>query len=588
MVSRMIVSPRFAWFFKYFKRRFYWLVIIFSAAIIEPAMWLLPLFITSNLINAIMDGKSFTSLLPQVYLMIGIMLLQIILYLAASFMNEVLAHRVTTDMTFDLFVTLQNRSMSYHDRLDIGEVMSRATKDTRMINIGLSPGLTFITGFLVTTVATGFVLFQINWVLVITLVVCVILFVVAALKYATTLNPLSLQVLAEYSKLNDVTNNTLTSIFDVKTYVAEAFFKRKFFKQAYKQARLKEREGILGALYYPQLFLAGYALAINSYSLWLFFQGRITISMLILIMLVLGVWESMSYEMDWISYYLVGLNAGLKRIHSLMIDPDPWAKHDGTIPYDGKNTTIEFQNVWFQYDHAQQSSLKDITFKIPHGCTVAVIGGPGSGKSTLIKLLQRLYQPTKGRILLGSQDINVYTNKTLRKHIAMVEQDIYLFNDSVMENIRYGRPTASEEEVIRAAKLARAHEFIMSLPSQYHTLIGENGVKLSGGQAQRLAIARAILMNPSILIFDDGASALDIQTELEIQEALEHVLKTRTTIITTHRLAIIAKADKVIIMNEGRIVGEGTHDTLILSNPYYRQLFENHYELPPLQLVPGD
>ena len=203
-------------------------------------------------------------------------------------------------------------------------------------------------------------------------------------------------------------------------------------------------------------------------------------------------------------------------------------------------------------------NLKNISFKVEDSETLAIVGSPGAGKSTVTKLIQRLYTPISGKILLGGNDINEFDNTSLRRRIATVEQDVFLFNDTILENIRFGKPSATLEEVIEVSKIAQAHDFIITFPDGYKTVLGEDGVRVSGGQAQRIAIARALMINPEYLIFDDGASALDARTEKLIQDSISEILRTRTTVITTHRLAIIAQADKILILHKGEIVGFGS------------------------------
>ncbi|MHA1353501.1 MAG: ABC transporter ATP-binding protein [Candidatus Heimdallarchaeaceae archaeon] len=210
-------------------------------------------------------------------------------------------------------------------------------------------------------------------------------------------------------------------------------------------------------------------------------------------------------------------------------------------------------------------------------------GAPGSGKSTLIKLMMRFYDPTEGRITIDGIDLREMSLSSLRKNIGAIEQDIFLFSKTIRENIAYGKPQASQEEIEHAAKLAQAHDFIMSFEEGYDTIVGERGVKLSGGQKQRIAIARALLGNPKILIFDDASSAIDAETEREIQIAIANVLKERTTFIITHRLATIKNADQIIILKKGKLVAHGTHIELIQSSIDYRRLFERFSKLPPLK-----
>jgi ABC-type multidrug transport system fused ATPase/permease subunit len=292
----------------------------------------------------------------------------------------------------------------------------------------------------------------------------------------------------------------------------------------------------------------------------------------------------LSEELDWAMSFIVRALAAAKRLYKIIYDEDKGEFNEGSDNLDNKSSTLEFRNVSFQYEGTNSNVLEDISFTISENETLAIVGGPGSGKSTLTKLIQRLYLPSKGVILIGGLPIIEYSNQSLRQRIATVEQDIFLFNASVKENIKFGKPEATDEEVIAAANYAEAYDFIMEMPQQFDTLIGERGVRLSGGQAQRISIARALLMNPKILIMDDAAAALDAKTEIKIQKAITEILKTRTTIITTHRLAIISKADKVIILERGKLVGIGSHEHLIRTNPFYRRLFEHHYELPPLEL----
>jgi len=205
---------------------------------------------------------------------------------------------------------------------------------------------------------------------------------------------------------------------------------------------------------------------------------------------------------------------------------------------------------------------------------VVILGTTGAGKSTILKLIPRFYDVTEGRILIDGYDIRDVKLESLRKQIGIVPQDIFLFSGTIRENIAYGKPDATEEEIIRAAKLANIHDFIVSLPNKYDTIIGERGVTLSGGQRQRVAIARAILTDPRILILDDATSSVDVKTEYEIQKALEQVLKGRTSIIVTQRMSVVKKADMIIVLDRGRVVGIGTHDELYQKNPVYTKIFD--------------
>jgi ATP-binding cassette subfamily B protein len=238
---------------------------------------------------------------------------------------------------------------------------------------------------------------------------------------------------------------------------------------------------------------------------------------------------------------------------------------------------VSFSNVQFSYD-PDREILKDISFTIPHGKTTAVVGASGAGKSTLTRLLYRFYDTTVGHIAIDGQQIQDVTQASLRNAVGIVPQDTVLFNDTIAYNIRYGNPTASDAQVEQAAATASIHEFIMALPKGYETRVGERGLKLSGGEKQRVAIARTILKNPPILVLDEATSALDIKTEREIQSALLEIAKNRTTLVIAHRLSTIVNADEILVMEQGRIIERGTHKELVSENGRYADMWRRQKE----------
>ncbi|MHA2254235.1 MAG: ABC transporter ATP-binding protein [Candidatus Kariarchaeaceae archaeon] len=555
---------------------------VFITSIIEPLLYMLPLFYAADIIGVLNDGGGWPEVWVYFRILIPLALIQVLLFFTSSFLNEVLAHRITTDMTQDLFATLQDRSLTYHDEKDVGDIMARATNDTRAINMALSPGIRMIIAVFDIWAVGVFILFGINAQLVVIAVIVFILLILSTAHYSKRVAPLSNTVLEELAGISEITNDSISGIRDVKAYTSEVWFNKKFARQTVKHAIAKEREGKLGAWFYPDLIVRIFVFIMIGYGLLLTFQDNLSIRDLVLLTTVMAMVGGMSEEMSWVSFIMVGGYAANLRLYSFMIEEDKGDYIDGTIEFTDQKATIAFDNVTFSYKENLPPALKNVSFQVKDSETVAIVGSPGSGKSTLTKLIQRLYIPQSGEIRIGDIPIGDYSNASLRQQISTVEQDVFLFNETVLENIRFGKPEATLEEVQNAASLAQAHDYISEFSEGYQTLIGENGVRLSGGQAQRIAIARALLMNPDILIFDDGASALDAHTEAQIQNAIGEILKTRTTIITTHRLAIIAKAHKIIILDKGLIVGLGTHEVLIQTNKYYRQLFQRHFELPPL------
>jgi subfamily B ATP-binding cassette protein MsbA len=238
---------------------------------------------------------------------------------------------------------------------------------------------------------------------------------------------------------------------------------------------------------------------------------------------------------------------------------------------------IVFDNVSFIYPTASGKALQNVNLSVQHGNIVALVGYSGAGKSTLVDLVAGFWYPTEGTIYIDGKDIRTLSLHSLRSHIGTVTQDIMLFDDTVKENIRFGRPDATDEEVIEAAKAAFAHDFIMDMPQGYDTMIGERGVRISGGQKQRVTIARAIIRNPSILILDEATSSLDTESEHQVQKALEQLMKNRTTIVIAHRLSTIQNASRIIVMSGGRVIQEGTHDELLTQGGLYQELYNMQF-----------
>jgi ATP-binding cassette subfamily B protein len=273
----------------------------------------------------------------------------------------------------------------------------------------------------------------------------------------------------------------------------------------------------------------------------------------------------------------VQADAALTRVREVLDSAPEIEDLPDAIPIKSMNGEIIFENVSFGYT-SEHRILKDISFKIPGGKKLAILGTTGSGKSTIINLIPRFYEINEGTIKIDGVDIQKYVLKDLRKNIGIVSQETYLFNKSIADNIAYGKEDAQYEEIVEAAKIAELHDFIVSLPKEYDSIVGERGTRLSGGQKQRLSIARALILKPKILIFDDSTSSVDVETEFKIQEALMKIMRETTTIIITQRISTIRNADLILILDRGRVVGLGNHDDLIESNVLYKQIFETLYQ----------
>ncbi len=572
-----------SWLYGYMRKYPFKLYFILIMAILEPIAYLIPIFISADIIGILIEGGGWIEVWDLFKILIPISIAQVLLFFLTSFINEILAHRVSTDMTADLFNELQGRSLSYHDSKDVGDIMARASNDTRTINMGISPGLRILIAYIsIWFVGLYVIIILLPSFTTLLNVISFLLFLFLTFKYGKSIEPLSTKALNKLSEVSSITNDSLVGIRDIKIFTAEKILERKFIKKTTKESEIKEREGKLGAWFYPNLIVRLYTIFIIGYSLFLTVEGILSIRDFVLIVTLMSTVLGMADELNWVSFLSVGTIAAANRLCEYIDEQDHYNYDDGNIDINQLIPNIKFENVNFSYPSSNQLILNDISFEIKENETLAIVGGPGSGKSTLTKLIQRLYIPNSGRITIGGRNIKDLDNSEFRKFIATVEQEIFLFNDTIYENMKFGKIDAKLDDIMKIAKIAQAEEFIEKLPLGYDTILGENGVKISGGQAQRIAIARALILNPSILIIDDGASALDAKTEKLIQDAIKDILKTRTTLITTHRLAIIAEADKILILDKGQLVGFGSHEELIHNNDYYRNLFEEHYELPEI------
>ncbi|MHA2502202.1 MAG: ABC transporter ATP-binding protein [Candidatus Kariarchaeaceae archaeon] len=564
--------------------RFFYVLLV---SVIEVFLYLYPVSVTADIVSAALDG-TLTNLGRTLFYLLLFAFFQASVFFSLNFLNETLAHRVTTDMTEQLFVSVQRKSLRYHDSKDVGQIMARASGDTRTINSALSPGIVrSIQLFTIWGLATYISIVVYPLLLILTLS-SFALYLVSLYIYGKNRIEISRTVLENFSDLTEYSLQSVSGMREIKNFTAEEMTGETFARINDSHIKAVTKEGERNAFFYPALVATLYSALMIAISVYMTFISLISFRDLILITGVILFLRAFSSNLQWQSRVIIAAIAGTRRVYNLITEPDFQDFTDGDVDISGTPASITFDNVSFRYDDHLPNVLKNISFTIEDNQTIAIVGRPGSGKSTLTKLLQRLYLPTEGEIRIGDRTIQDYSMSSMRHFLATVEQDIFLFNRSIRDNIRFAKPEASREEIVEIAKIAHAHEYITSFPDGYDTIIGERGVRLSGGQAQRLSIARALMVDPAILLMDDGASALDAKTELEIQNAIADILRTRTTVITTHRLSIIAKADLVLILDQGQLVGKGTHKELITTNPYYRRIFESHYELPPLEEISHD
>jgi ABC-type multidrug transport system fused ATPase/permease subunit len=553
-------------------------------AIVDIVLFTTPAFFLGETIRILITGEPISSMANLILLFIAVVLVQITFFGIAAYFNEVLAHRITTDITYELYVKLQSRSLTYLDQFDIGQIMARATNDTRQLNIGLSPAYRLIVqSFLQFFVILALLqLYAPDMIIIITIYVLISIGLISI--YSTQLFPKQRKILEDFEHLSVISNETFTGIQELKSYTAEKHFISLFSRFSREHSNSIYKRGKLQAFYYPVLLYWSILGVFGIYGIFSVTQGTMAIEKFTGAFATLLMMRFLVEASSWFITESIAAAAASNRLYKMIFEDDKEDKtvEFGQVEFDPEQFEIEFKNVWFRYNELEERwALKNISFSVKKNETVVLIGPPGSGKSTINKLLLRLYKPTKGEILVNGRNIFDY-NKSFNNHISAIEQNPFLFSDSIEFNLKFAKPDATEEELQNAIAIAQA-QFVNDLPQKLTTTIGDRGVKLSGGEKQRLAIARALLLDPAILIMDDASSALDARTEMLIQESIASLLKERTSIITTHRLSVITKSDKILVIEDGSIVAQGTHEHLIQTSKSYRRLFEHQYDLPPLE-----
>jgi ATP-binding cassette subfamily B protein len=410
-----------------------------------------------------------------------------------------------------------------------------------------------------------------------------IFFLIALKNYTRKLGPVTMQLRTEYGEMDDNLNESLSGIEVVKSTAQEWRESQKYMIHAQKYRDAYLEEGKIQAKYTPLLLLAIAITLGLAHSIFLYYQGIITIGDIIAYM---GLFALLRFPTN-ISIFIFALlklsRASSDRLLEVMNKETEIDENIEGIQKEIKGK-IKYENVTFRYPDDPNPILKNISFEINPGQTLAIVGATGSGKTTLTKLLSRLYDVSEGKITIDDIDIRDFSLKSLRSQISYIEQDVFLFSTSIFENISFGKVSVLED-VIKVAQQAQAHDFISKFPKGYDTEVGERGVQLSGGERQRIAIARAFLTDPKILILDDSTSAIDSETEDKIQEAISNILKDRTTILITHRLSQIRWADLIIVLKKGRIESIGTHEDLLKTSEEYQKIFVKRFDVDVKQLL---
>ena len=495
-----------------------------------------------------------------------------------NFGFEWVAQRIEKNVRNELYTSLLGKSMTFHNLQPVGDTMARATNDVREVNFMFSPGFNMVIGSLNFLIMPLILAPTYHPSLLITPVVFIIVFFIAIRRYMNILRPITDQVRQSFGLLNTRLSEVLDGIEIVKSSSQERAEIGRFNQQAEKYQTAIVRQGDEEAKFLPYLLLSVALAAGLLHALLLFRAGAIDAGDVIAYFGLLLMLDFPTFS-GIFAYSRISLGlAGARRILELMNQENNLDQNaDGYS--ESMRGEVEFRNVCFTYlpdkegDDCDRSVLQNISVKVQPGQTVAIVGQTGTGKTTLVRLINRTYDVTGGTVFVDGVDVREWDLEALRRNISIIEQDIFLFSRTIAENIAFGKPSATREEIESAARAAQAHDFILKFKDGYETVVGERGVTLSGGQRQRIALARAFLTDPRILVLDDSTSAIDSQTEDHIQRAIYAAARGRTTFIITHRISQIRWADVILVMRGGELVASGTHEQLMETSDAYRRIF---------------
>ena len=559
----------------------FWLDLLF-AAISAGIVLIIPLivrYVTSSLIH-----ESPEVILSQGKWIAAGLIVMIIVDFGCKFyisnVGHVMGTKIEYDMRAEIFDHLQKLSFTFYDNQKVGALMSRITTDLFDITELMHHGPENIILSVIKILGAIIILVSINWKLSIAAIVVLPPMFIFAYVLNKRMRRAFRRNREKIAEINGQIEDNLAGIRVVKSFANEDIENEKF-----KVGNLGFLNAKKNSYFYMGTFQAGVGsfttiiqVAVIVTGIILISGNSVTATDLVTFMLYISVLtEPINTLINFTEQFQNGYT-GFERFREIMDTIPDIEDRKGAVNLDVQKGEIEFSDVSFRYEDAEESVLTNVNLTVPAGAYYALVGSSGAGKSTLCSLIPRFYDVTSGAISIDGIDIRDAKLKSLRNQIGIVQQDVYLFSGTIYENILYGRPDATREEVIEAAKNANAHDFIMGMPDGYDTDIGQRGVKLSGGQKQRLSIARVFLKNPPILIFDEATSALDNESEKVVQDSLETLAANRTTIVIAHRLSTIRNAEKILVLTDTGIAEQGTHDELMESHGIYRGLYEMQFK----------
>lgn len=578
-VTKGLLKRIFSYLSPYWKQ----MIIVLTAIIISSVLNLLPSVLTGKIIDEGLIGRSMNKLIFYIVMSLAVTLGANLIGVLESYMNTWIAQHITYDMRNKMYRHLQKMSQRFFTSNNQGDIITRMTSDISGVQQIITNTLTSILSNSITLIVALIVMFRANWMLAIVGIVVIPLFVIPTRTAGKTRWTITKESQACSDEINGILNETMSVSGQllVKLFGTEEKEYRKYEDVNRRMIKLNIREGMAGRWFRVALstfssigpmliYLAGGVLMMK-------YDSSLTVGDITVLVALLGkmygpVNQLLNIQVDWIRSMAMFTRIFDYYDMPVEIENAP----DAVTPAEPAQGRVEFDHVGFYYDKERQI-LDDVSFKLESGKCIAIVGPSGSGKSTLVNLIPRLYDVTAGTVTFDGTDVRKIDLSYLRQNIGIVSQETYLFNGTIRENLLYAKPDATEEELIEACKKANIYDFIQNQDTGLDTIVGNRGLKLSGGEKQRISIARVLLKDPALMIFDEATSALDSISEQKIQDAIEPLITSRTSILIAHRLSTILAADEILVISNGGIAERGTHSELVSKGGVYTQLYETQF-----------
>jgi ATP-binding cassette subfamily B protein len=553
----------------------------------ETALAALALFLTTGLqlaipaiIQEVIDTglatHSLTYIGLAVLLILGVGVARAIAYFWQRYLSAWIAQKISFDLRNRLYDHIQRQSFTYHDHNSTGQLISRCIEDVRSTNEFTGNGIVEFLSIILLIAGVTILMFLSDVRLAALALLPMVPLLIMTTRFGQRIGGMFLKIDQALGEVSARLQENVSGVQVVRAFAREPYEIERFRKanRTVYEARVRALSQFAFLFPTTQLLVTIGTILILWFGGGMALRGGLSVGALVAFNAYLLIMAEPAQRLTWMVNGAGEAAAGLERIFEVLDHSPEIASPRGASPLPPLSGAVEFRGVSFQYEGAGRSALRDIHLQVQPNQIIALIGPTGSGKTSLVNLIPRFYDVTEGAVLVDGRDVRSVDLVSLRRQIGIVLQTSLLFSESVAENIAFGKPEATDAEIVAAAQAAQAHEFILRLPDGYSTIVGERGLTLSGGQRQRVAIARALLMDPRILILDDSTSSVDTETEHLIQQALDKLMEGRTTFVIAHRVATVRRADMILVMDKGRIVEQGRHEALIARDGLYREIYD--------------